>query len=146
MAVMVLTWSLFRFARLYYHETQQEVIDAHIQFFCAIQAVPRHIYYDNLRAVYDYSRKRFQDSYLRFASHYGYSYEVCNPVSPYEKGIDEESISYIRRNAFGERSSFQSIEEAQQWLNASLERINSLHVYRREKTPPLRYFKWVSQN
>lgn len=33
MAVMVLTWSLFRFARLYYHETQQEVIDAHIQFF-----------------------------------------------------------------------------------------------------------------
>lgn len=135
MAVMVLTWSLFRFARLYCHETQQEVIDAHIQFFHEIQSVPRYIYYDNLRAVYDYSHKKFQDSYLQFASHYGYSYEVCNPVSPHEKGTDEESVSYVRRNAFGDRNSFESIEEAQQWLIASLKRINNLHVYRREKTP-----------
>lgn len=135
MAVMVLTWSLFRFARLYCHETQQEVIDAHIQFFNEIQSVPRYIYYDNLRAVYDYPRKKFQDTYLQFASHYGYSYEVCNPVSPHEKGTDEESVSFIRRNAFGERTSFESLEEAQQWLIASLDRINNLHVYRRDKTP-----------
>ena len=135
MAVMVLTWSLFRFARLYTHETQQEVIDAHIQFFNEIQSVPRYIYYDNLRAVYDYSRKKFQETYLQFASLYGYSYEVCNPVSPHEKGTDEESISFIRRNAFGERNSFESLEEAQQWLIASLEQINNLHVYRRDKTP-----------
>ena len=135
MAVMVLTWSLFRFARLYYHETQQEVIDAHIQFFHTIQSVPRYIYYDNLRAVYDYPRKKFQDSYLQFASHYGYSYEVCNPVSPHEKGTDEESVSYIRRNTFGDRTSFNSLEEAQQWLIRSLEQMNNLHVYRREKTP-----------
>ena len=60
MAVMVLTWSLFRFARLYCHETQQEVIDAHIQFFNEIQSVPRYIYYNNIRAVYDCSRKKFR--------------------------------------------------------------------------------------
>jgi transposase len=135
MAVMVLTYSLFRFARLYYHETQQEVIDAHIQFFSEIQSVPRYIYYDNLRAVYDYSRKKFQDTYLQFASHYGYSYAVCNPASPHEKGTDEESVSYIRRNAFGERTSFESIQEAQEWLITSLERLNCKNVYRREKTP-----------
>ena len=135
MAVMVLTYSLFRFARLYCHETQQEVIDAHIQFFNEIQSVPRYIYYDNLRAVYDYSRKKFQNTYLQFASLYGHSYEVCNPVSPHEKGTDEESVSFIRRNAFGERNSFESLEEAQQWLIASLEQINNLPVYRRETTP-----------
>jgi hypothetical protein len=135
MAVMVLNWSLYRFARLYCHETQQQVIDAHIQFFHEIQSVPRYIYYDNLRAVYDYPRKKFQDAYLQFASHYGYSYEVCNPVSPHEKGTDEESVSFIRRTVFGEKTSFESLEEAQQWLIASLERINNLHVYRRDKTP-----------
>ena len=135
MAVMVLTWSLFRFARLYYHEKQQEVIDAHIQFFNEIQSVPRNIYYDNLKAVYDYPRQMFQDTYLQFASHYGYSYEVCNPASPHEKGTDEESVSYIRRNAFGERTSFNSFEEAQEWLTASLEQLNSHPVYRRDKTP-----------
>jgi transposase len=135
MAVMVLTYSLFRFARLYCHETQQEVIDAHIQFFNQLQAVPRFIFYDNLKAVYDYSRQKFQDSYLQFASHYGYSYEVCNPASPHEKGTDEESVSYIRRNAFGDRTSFDSIEEAQEWLISVLDQINNHHVYRRAKTP-----------
>lgn len=135
MAVMVLTYSLFRFARLYYHETQQEVIDAHIQFFNAIQSVPQYIFYDNLMAVYDYSRQKYQDTYLRFASHYGYSYDVCNPASPHEKGTDEESVSFVRRNAFGERTSFDSFEEAQEWLSASLEQMNSHPVYRRNKTP-----------
>ena len=135
MAVMVLTYSLFQFARLYYHERQQKVIDAHIQFFNEIQSVPRYIYYDNLRAVYDYSRQKFQDTYLQFATHYSYSYEVCNPASPHEKGTDEESVSYIRRNAFGERTSFNSLEEAQEWLIASLEQLNSHPVYRRDKTP-----------
>jgi transposase len=135
MAVMVLTYSLYRFSRLYCHETQQEVLDAHIQFFKEIQGVPRYIFYDNLKAVYDYSRKQFQDTYVQFAIHHGYSYEVCNPVSPHEKGTDEESVSFVRRNAFGERTSFDSIEEAQEWLVYSLEQMNSHPVYRRNQTP-----------
>ena len=135
MAVMVLTFSLYRFARLYPHETQQEVIDAHIKFFNEIQSVSQYIYYDNLRAVYDYTRKVFQDKYLQFASHYGFSYEVCNTASPHEKGTDEESVSYIRRNAFGERVNFESYEEAQKWLQLILVRLNSNPVYRRNNTP-----------
>jgi len=135
MAVMVLTFSLYRFARLYPHETQQEVIDAHIKFFEETQSVPQFIFYDNLRAVYDYTHKVFQDKYLQFASHYGFSYEVCNPASPHEKGTDEESVSYIRRNAFGERVNFESLEEAQEWLQSTLLRLNSNPVYRRSNTP-----------
>jgi transposase len=135
MVVMVLTFSLYRFARLYQHETQQEVLDAHIKFFNEIQSVPHYIYYDNLRAVYDYTRKVFQDKYLQFASHYGFSYEVCNPASPHEKGTDEESVSHIRTNAFGERVNFESLEEAQEWLQTTLVRLNSNSVYRRSSTP-----------
>jgi len=135
MAVMVFTFSLYRFARLYHHETQQEVIDAHIKFFNETQSVPQYIYYDNLRAVYDYTHKVFQDKYLQFASHYGFSYEVCNPASPHEKGTDEESVSFIRRNAFGERVNFESLEEAQEWLESSLVRLNNSPVYRRSNTP-----------
>jgi len=135
MAVMVLTFSLYRFARLYPHETQQEVIDAHIKFFEETQSVPQIIFYDNLRAVYDYTHKVFQDKYLEFAAHYGFSYEVCNPASPHEKGTDEESVSHIRRNAFGERINFDSLEEAQEWLHSTLIRLNSNPVYRRSNTP-----------
>lgn len=135
MVVMVLTYSLYRFARLYLHETQQEVIDAHIKFFTDLQSVPRYIYYDNLRAVYDYTRKVFQDKYLQFASHYGFSYDVCNPASPHEKGTDEESVSYIRRSAFADRVTFESLEEAQEWLQSTLVRLNSNPVYRRNTIP-----------
>lgn len=135
LAVMVLTDSLYRFARIYRKESQQEVIDCHIQFFNEIKGVPEVIFYDNLLAVYDYHRKIFQDSFIRFAVQYGFSYDVCNVRSPHEKGTDEESVGYIRSQAFSERTSFTSFSEAQDWLIESLHRINQNHVYRRELPP-----------
>ena len=48
---------------------------------------------------------------------------------------DEEGVKFILRKAFGERISFESLEEAQQWHIASLEQINNLHIYQRDKTP-----------
>jgi len=132
---MVLTDSLYRFARMYQKESQQEVFDCHIQFFNEIQGVPEIIFYDNLLTVYNYHRKIYQDSFIRFAVHYGFSYDVCNIRSPHEKGTDEESVGHIRSEAFSERNSFDSLSEAQDWLIESLHRINQNHVYRRELPP-----------
>ena len=61
-AVMVLTGSLYRFAQIFYRETQQDVIETHILFFEELTAVPKYIFYDNLRAVYDSKRKEFNDT------------------------------------------------------------------------------------
>ena len=135
LAVMVLTYSLYRFARIYQKESQQEVFDCHIQFFNEIQGVPEIVFYDNLLTVYDYHRKIYQNSFIRFAAHNGFSYDVCNIRSPHEKGTDEESVGHIRSEAFSERNSFDSFSEAQDWLIESLHRINQNHVYRRELTP-----------
>lgn len=135
LAVMVLTDSLYRFARIYHTASQQEVFDCHIRFFNEILGVPEIIFYDNFLAVYDYHRKIYQDSFIRFAVHYGFSYDVCNIRSPHEKGTDEESVGYIRSQAFSERNSFESFTEAQDWLIESLHRINQNHVYRRELPP-----------
>lgn len=135
LAVMVLTGSLYRFARIFWRETHMEVISAHIEFFQEIQAVPNVIVYDNLKVVYDFTRGAFQDSFLRFSTHYGFEPQVCNKSSPHEKGTDEESVGYIRTQAFGVKSSFSSFEEAQNWLIETLSSLNSKHVYRREKIP-----------
>ena len=135
LAVMVLTDSLYRFARIYRKESQQEVIDCHMQFFNEIQRVPEVIFYDNLLAVYDYHRKCFQDTFIRLATHYGFSHSVCNIRSPHEKGTDEESVCFIRSQAFSERNTFESFTEAQNWLISSLKTINENHVYRRELIP-----------
>ena len=134
-AVMVLTGSLYRFAQIFYHETQQDVIETHIQFFEELSAVPKRIFYDNLRAVYDPKRKEFNETFYRFSTHYGFTPCVCNPSSPHEKGTDEQSVGYIRRNVFAERTSFDSLEEAQDWLKESLIRLNSKSVYRRDLIP-----------
>lgn len=67
--------------------------------------------------------------------HSGFRPCVCNPASPHEKGTDEESVGYIRRVAFGERSSFESFEEAIEWLITCLAELNIRPVYRRPEVP-----------
>ena len=86
---MVLTGSLYRFAQIFYRETQQDVIETHIQFFEELPGVPKRIFYDNLRAVFDSKRNEFNDTFYRFAIHYGFTSCVCNRSSPHEKGTDE---------------------------------------------------------
>ena len=135
LAVMVLTGSLYRFAQIFNRETQQDVIEAHIQFFDQIQAVPKRIVYDNIRVVYDIRRKEFNETFLRFSTHYGFTPCVCNPSSPQEKGTDEQSVGYIRRNVFSIRNSFESVTEAQEWLKEELSQLNSKSVFRRDLIP-----------
>ncbi len=135
LAVFVLPFSLYRFARLYPRSTRLEVIQAHIEFFHEIGAVPETIFYDRMSVVYDSQKQKLNDSFLEYSMHSGFRPCVCNPASPQEKGTDEESVGYIRRVAFGERSSFESIEEAMKWLSTCLAEINARPVYRRPNVP-----------
>ena len=135
LAVFVLPFSLYRFARLYPHSTHLEVIQAHTEFFQEIGAVPETIFYDRMAVVYDSRRQQLNEKFLEFSMHFGFRPRVCNPSSPHEKGTDEESVGYVRRVAFGERSSFESVEEATEWLSKSLAEINTHPVYRRPNVP-----------
>ncbi|MEI2760964.1 Mu transposase domain-containing protein [Methanothrix soehngenii] len=67
--------------------------------------------------------------------HFGFQPCVCNRASPNEKGTDEESVGYVRRATFGERSPFASIIEATEWLKMRLVEINDHPVYRRSDVP-----------
>jgi transposase len=135
LAVFVLPFSLYRFARLYPRSTHLEVIQAHTEFFEDIGAVPETIFYDRMAVVYDSRKQQFNEKFLEFSMHFGFRPCVCNPSSPHEKGTDEESVGYVRRVAFGERSSFGSFEDAMEWLSKSLAEINTHPVYRRPNVP-----------
>jgi transposase len=135
LAVFVLPFSLYRFARLYQRSTRLEVIQAHIEFFGEISAVPEAIFYDRMAAVFDSRKQQFNDKFLDFSMHFDFQPCVCNPASPNEKGTDEESVGYVRRATFGERSSFESLNEATEWLKMRLAEINSHPVYRRSDVP-----------
>jgi transposase len=135
LAVFVLPFSLYRFARLYPRSTRLEVIQAHTEFFHEIGAVPETIFYDRMAVVYDSQKQKLNEKFLEFSMHSGFRPCVCNPASPHEKGTDEESVGYIRRVAFGERSSFESFEESNEWLSTCLAKINARPVYRRPNVP-----------
>jgi transposase len=135
LAVFVLPFSLYRFARLYPRSTRLEVIHAHIEFFREISSVPDAIYYDRMAAVFDSRKQQFNDKFLEFSMHFGFQPCVCNPASPNEKGTDEESVGYVRRATFGERSTFESLDEATEYLKMRLSEINSHPVYRRSDVP-----------
>ena len=135
LAVFVLPFSLYRFARLYPRSTRLEVIQAHTEFFHEIGSVPETIFYDRMAAVYDSRKQQFNDKFLEFSMHSGFCPCVCNPASPNEKGTDEESVGYVRRATFGERDSFASLEEATEWLKMRLVEINTHPVYRRPNVP-----------
>jgi hypothetical protein len=133
--VFVLPFSLYRFARLYPRSTRLEVIQAHIEFFHEIGAVPETIFYDRMSVVYDSQKQKLNEKFLEYSMHSGFRPCVCNPASPHEKGTDEESVGYIRRLTFGERSSFESFDKAMQWLSTCLTEINARPVYRRPNVP-----------
>jgi transposase len=135
LASIVLPYSLYRFGRLYPRETQQEVIHAHIEFFKEIDAVPQTIFYDRMATVYDSKQKQINNRFMEFSLLYGVTPCVCNPHSPQEKGTDEESIGYIRKAAFSEKTSFETLVEANAWLYTCISTMNNQPVYRRDLVP-----------
>jgi len=135
MAIMVLNNSLYRFSHLYYRESLLEIIAAHIEFFNTIGGVPETIFYDNMRAVIDPVTKEWNPRFLAFALHYGFEPHACNVRAPQEKGTDEESVGYIRRNVFCERTTFTTLDEANQYLKKQVTEINARPVYRRKFVP-----------
>ena len=135
LASIVLPYSLYRFCRLYQRETQQDVIHAHIEFFKEIDAVPHEFFYDRMATVYDSKQKKINERFMEFSMLYGVTPCVCNPRSPQEKGTDEESIGYIRKAVFSEKTSFETLNEANDWLRTRLTTINNQPVYRRDLVP-----------
>jgi len=134
-AGMVLNHSLYRVSCLYSRETLLEVLQAHIEFFNEINAVPPAMVYDQMSTVYNPKTKQINERFLEFATHYGFTPVICNPGSPQEKGTDEQSIGYVRRMAFAERTSFDTLDEANTWLKQRLLEINTRPVHRRDLTP-----------
>jgi transposase len=72
LAVFVLPFSLYRFARLYPRSTRLEVIQAHTEFFHEIGAVPETIFYDRMAVVYDSQKQKLNEKFLEFSMRSGF--------------------------------------------------------------------------
>lgn len=110
------------FSQLFFSNNQECVLEFLKRVFHYIDAVPRCIRFDNLTPVVykDNNGKRIlTDGVQRFANHYGFQCEFCNPAKGNEKGNVENKVGYIRRNWFTPVPRFSNFTELENF-NKSL--------------------------
>lgn len=85
-------------------ENQDCFLEGLKRFFEHIKGVPRRIRFDNLspavKKVLPYGKRQLTEGFSRFALHYGFEYEFCNPGAGNEKGHVEAMVKYVRNNFF----------------------------------------------
>ncbi|MFZ0447210.1 MAG: IS21 family transposase [Bacillus sp. (in: firmicutes)] len=127
LAVFTLAHSNYRFARLYQSETQICVLDVHTKFIENIQFIPSVFTYDNMRTVvksFIGNEKTITDSMVNLSNYYQFKIRLCEPRKGNEKGHVERSVEFIRRKAFSSLFTFTSLQEAEDHLLNTLEKLN----------------------
>lgn len=122
-----------RHAGLYPRQDTLCFMEAHRDFFAKAGGVPRIMIYDNMRVAVTIKGKgrgrpcqKFPTASMRRLSlHYGFTERFCNARSGWEKGSVERSVEVIRHEAFVSRQKFASWEEARQWLEDAVARLNA---------------------
>jgi transposase len=121
--ILILGFSRAMFARFVERCSLEAFMDCHIAAFRYLGGIPAEILYDNMRHVVISSKsgqRHFNPEIIDFATHYGFTPEVCPPYSPWVKGKAERPIDYIRER-FWRGYQFDSIERANadllRWLD-----------------------------
>ncbi|MBW2660315.1 MAG: IS21 family transposase [Deltaproteobacteria bacterium] len=100
--VMVLCYSRLMYVEFTVSQTMEHWLSCHQHAFEFFGAVPARIMVDNLKSAV---LRRiigqapvFNQKYLDFSSHYGFSISACNVGKGNEKGIVERGVGYIKKN------------------------------------------------
>ena len=80
-----------------------------------IGKIPGGILFDNpptiVKKVLEYGKREITENFKRFALHYGFKTNFCNPARAQEKGHVENKVGYSRRNFFVPVPEFKDLEE-----------------------------------
>lgn len=147
MAVLAAPAARHRWAYLYTNQKKDVFIDSHVRYFEMMGGVPKEMVYDNMRNVVHRfiggNEKKLNPDLIKMAEYYGFEINVTNCFSGNEKGFVESSVRKLRREIFTKRYEFDSFEEAEDYMQQQLERINQDALLEEEKTalqparPPL---------
>jgi len=127
MAVFASAYGNYRFAYLFTKQTTEGFQEAHALFFQHIGGVYRTMVYDNMKVAvkrFVGTEKEPTQGLLQLSLYYGFQYRFCNIRSGNEKGHVERSVEVVRRKAFAFRDEFESLDEANQYLQEVCTRRN----------------------
>ncbi len=129
LAVFTAAYSNYRWAKLFHRQDTLAFSQSHIDFFSHTQGVYKELVYDNMRvAVRKFigpTEKEPTEALLELSSYYKFGFRFCNVRRGNEKGHVEKSVEHIRRKSFSLKIDFESVEQANQHLLNSCEKINN---------------------
>jgi len=140
MAVFTPANSNYRFARLFYRQDTASFLQAHADFFDHIGGVYRMMVYDNMRVAIrrfvGRTQKQPTEALLKLSMYYQFDFRFCNIGKGNEKGHVERSVEFVRRKAFCQTDSFDSLHHSNLWLKKTCNRVNTCYNrYTRGKRP-----------
>lgn len=143
MAVLSSPGGEFRWSYLYKNQKKDVFLNAHVEFFEMLGGVYKEVVYDNMRNVVTKfigkNEKELNQELLNLSLYYGFDINVTNAFSGNEKGYVESSVKVLRREIFGPKYEFNSLEEARVYMNGQLEIINKNSKIEEEKECLLPY-------
>jgi len=137
MAVLSSPGGSFRWLYLYTNQKKAVFMDSHVRFFEMMGGSYREIVYDNMRNVVSKfigkNEKQLNDDLLKMSVYYGFKINVTNCFKANEKGHVEKSVDVVRNQIFADTWSFNSIEDAQEYANSRLLKMNESSKMEEEK-------------
>jgi transposase len=139
LAVFTSSYGNYRFARLYSRQDTLSFMESHNDFFAHIGGVFHEMVYDNMRvAIAEFTgrnEKQPTTALSNLAGWFQFRWRFCNVCRGNEKGHVERSVEFVRRKAFSNRDSFESLDQAQDHLMSTLEKLNRLTGSSTGKSP-----------
>jgi transposase len=135
MFVLTLSYSRFKFARLFTFERQECFFPGHVEAFDYFGGVPKQVTYDNLTTavakILKGRNRQEQEAFVRFRGEFPFSSNFAAKRKANEKGKVENQIGYIRSHAFALDKEFDRIEDANAyllgWLDKDAKRVHGTH-------------------
>jgi hypothetical protein len=143
MAVMSSPGGKFRWSYLYTNQKKDVFMDSQVRFFEMVGGVYREVVYDNMKNVVTKfigrNEKELNEDLIKMSIYYGFHINVTNCFSGNEKGYVESSVKILRNQIFATNYSFNSLDDAREYLNSQLFKLNETSEIEEEKQHLLPY-------
>lgn len=128
LAVFTSAYSNYRYSLLFQRQDTLAFMESHTLFFSHIGGVYQQMTYDNMRVAVSrfvgLHEKEPTRALLEMRGHYLFTHRFCNIYSGNEKGHVERSVEYVRRKSFAPKHSFSTLDQAQEHLHQTVDRLN----------------------
>jgi len=137
LAVLSSPCASFRWAYLYPTQKKDVFLDSHVRFFEMSGGAYEEVVYDNMKNVVTKfigrNEKQLNEDLVKMSLYYGFRINVTNCFSGNEKGHVESSVKIIRNKVFAPRYRFDTVEDAEAYLEEKLLEMNAGALFEEEK-------------